>query len=133
MVGAIKEVNMYNLEELILLLKQYSSGLKFNKLMNEQYFVDTGLFFMKTTNGLPIYLVNNNGKTYFADYGKTFSDLEIHFEKLDKQTQVLIRNRLKRIGVIFDGLTLKFEVFQGFEVGALNAMISAMLFIEMLV
>ena len=124
---------MFNLEELKKLLINYNSGLKFNKLLDEQYFVDTGLFFMKTTNMLPIYLVNHKGKTYFADFGKTFLELGINFEKLDKQTQVLIRNRLKRIGVEFDGLTLKYEVFEGFEFGALNTMIQAILFIDMLV
>ena len=124
---------MFNLEELIKMLTAYNSGLKFNKIMENQYFVDTGLYLMKNTNSLPIYLVNLNGKTYFADYGKTFKELDVDFNKLDKQTQLLIKNRLKRVGVEFDGLTLKFELFEGFEFGALNAMITAIMFIDMLV
>ena len=124
---------MFNLEELIKMLNAYNSGLKFNKIMEDQYFVDTGLYLMKNTNSLPIYLVNLKGKTYFADYGKTFKELDVDFNKLDKQTQLLIKNRLKRVGIEFDGLTLKFELFEGFEFGALNAMITAIMFIDMLV
>ncbi len=124
---------MFNLEELIKLLKGNNAGLKFNQLLEEQYLVNTGLFLLKTGNGLPIYLVNSKGKTYFADFGKTFIELGVKFDELDKQTQLLIRNRLKRIGVEFDGLTLKYEVFEGFEFGALNTMIQAILFIDMLV
>ena len=124
---------MFNLEDLIKMLTAYNSGLKFNKIMDDQYFVDTGLYLMKNTNSLPIYLVNLNGKTYFADYGKTFKELDVDFNKLDKQTQLLIKNRLKRVGIEFDGFSLKFEVFEGFEFGALNAMITAIMFIDMLV
>ena len=127
------EKNSFNLEELIKLLTAYNSGLKFTQIMDEQYFVDTGLYLMKNTNMLPIYLVNLNGKTYFADYGKTFKELDIDFDKLDKQTQMLIKNRLKRVGVEFDGYSLKFELFEGFEIGALNAMITAIMFIDMLI
>ncbi len=124
---------MKSLEEITQSLISYKQNIKIEKQTNNKFFVNTGLFFINTGNILPIYLVNYNGKNYFADYGGTFENLNVEFNKLNLKLKSLIKTKLSDLEVVFDGKTLLMEVIDNYEMGCLNIIICAMMFLQTII
>ena len=126
------ENKMENLKDITESLKNYAKNIQIRECAKNKYFINTGLFLIASGDILPIYLVEYNGRTYFADYGGTLKSLNVDFDKLDTKTQLLIKQKLSDLEVEFDGLTLKFEVIKNYEFGSLNTLICAIMFLQTL-
>ena len=124
---------MNDLKQITSVLNQYKNNLTIEERATNKYFINTGLFLIASGDILPIYLVEYNGKAYFADHGGTLKSLNVDFDKLDTKTQLLIKQKLSDLEVQFDGKTLMFEVIKNYEFGALNTLICAIMFLQALI
>lgn len=121
---------MKEIKEVATILESYNNFYKIEKRADKKYFINTSLFLIESGNVLPIYLVEYNGKLFFADYGGTLQSLNTTFKELNLSTQQLIKKKLEDLDVIFDGSTLMLEVINNYEFGGLNTFICAIMFLQ---
>lgn len=106
------------------------AGDNLKKISPHKYLVTFPIMLVENFDNLPVYLVNLDEEAYLADYGKTLKSMEVAFDDLKPQLKEYISNKLKFLGVEFDGQSMMMPIKENNERLCLSLFVMAISFLQ---